>query len=100
MGYLLRQGNVAVVVPLEERRYRVIASTNDALAALPVPMPVSRVRREGTFTIPIRQASVYQSGRVFLAGDAAHLLGPGRAHAGRPASVRCSKLRTASGWRR
>ena len=76
MGYLLRQGNVAVVVPLEERRYRVIASTDDALAALPVPMPVSRVRREGTFTIPIRQASVYQSGRVFLAGDAAHAHSP------------------------
>ncbi len=76
MGYRLEGGRVAVVVPLEATRYRVIASAPDALAALPVAMPVANVRRSGAFTISVRQVARYQSARVFLAGDAAHCHSP------------------------
>ena len=76
MGYLRDGGEVTVVVPLSETRYRVIASDPDALAALPVKMPVSNIRRSGAFTISIRQVPTYQTARVFLAGDAAHCHSP------------------------
>lgn len=76
MGYLLPKGNVAVVVPMEKTRFRVISSTPDALAALPVPIEVTELRRSGVFRISVRQAPRYQTRRVFLAGDAAHAHSP------------------------
>ena len=75
-GYLMKGGHVAVAVPLEATRFRVIADSEDALAALPVPMPVTKIRRQADFTISIRQVTHYQRGRVFLAGDAAHCHSP------------------------
>lgn len=75
-GFILPQGQVVVVVPLDAHRFRLISSLPDALAALPVPMPVSNLRNTGAFTISVRQVSQYQSGRVYLAGDAAHCHSP------------------------
>lgn len=75
-GYLLDGGHVVVAVPLETGRFRVISSLPDALAALPVEMNVTRLRRSGTFTIPVRQVTSYMVGRVCLAGDAAHCHSP------------------------
>ena len=75
-GYLRSEGRVVVVVPLEAARFRVISNTEDSLATLPVPMQVSRIRRQATFRIAVRQAARYQQGRVFLAGDAAHCHSP------------------------
>ncbi|MBU2982291.1 FAD-dependent monooxygenase [Lentibacter algarum] len=75
-AFLLEHGNVAVVVPLEAGRFRVISSTPDALKALPVPMNVLEIIRSGTFNISVRQVARYQKGRVFLAGDAAHCHSP------------------------
>ncbi|MFT5507148.1 MAG: 2-polyprenyl-6-methoxyphenol hydroxylase-like FAD-dependent oxidoreductase [Hyphomicrobiaceae bacterium] len=69
-------GEVAVVAPLDVNRYRVISNTEDALAALPLPMNVTHVRREGQFKISVRQVSQYSKDRVFLAGDAAHCHSP------------------------
>lgn len=76
MAYRMGEGNVAVVVPLAETRYRVIASEPDALAALPVAMAVANVRASGGFRISVRQVPRYQTARVFLAGDAAHCHSP------------------------
>lgn len=76
MGYLLPRGNLVVVVPMEKTRFRVISSTPDALSALPVPIDVTKLRRSGSFRISVRQASRYQTRRVFLAGDAAHAHSP------------------------
>ena len=73
---LLSGGRVAVVVPLEAERYRIISNTEDALATLPLNMEVTNKRREGKFPISIRQAQQYRVGRVFLAGDAAHCHSP------------------------
>ncbi|EBA07314.1 monooxygenase, FAD-binding protein [Sagittula stellata E-37] len=75
-GYMLSGGNVAVVVPMEKARFRVIASLPDALKALPVHMDVTKVHRAGRFTISIRQTEDYRAGRVLLAGDAAHCHSP------------------------
>ncbi len=72
----LADGKVAVVAPLEAKRFRVISNTPDALKALPLPMNVTKIHREGQFTISIRQVRDYVQGRVFLAGDAAHCHSP------------------------
>ena len=69
-------GKIAVVVPLEPKRYRVISNTSDALKTLPLKMDSKNIRRQGTFKIHIRQVDQYQKGRVFLAGDAAHCHSP------------------------
>ena len=72
----LPKGKVAVVVPLEAARYRVISNTEDALKALPLKLNVKTIRREGSFKIHIRQVEQYSKGRVYLAGDAAHCHSP------------------------
>jgi len=72
----LKGGIVAVVAQLEENRYRVISNTEDAIRTLPLELQVSEVHREGKFKISVRQVEEYNSGRVFLAGDAAHCHSP------------------------
>ena len=72
----LSGGDVAVVVPLEPERFRVVSNTGDALAALPLKLNVTNIRRAGQFKISIRQAAQYGVGRVFLVGDAAHCHSP------------------------
>ncbi len=69
-------GDVVVVAPLEPKRFRVISNTEDALAALPLKLNVTNIRRAGEFKISIRQAAQYGVGRVFLVGDAAHCHSP------------------------
>jgi 2-polyprenyl-6-methoxyphenol hydroxylase-like FAD-dependent oxidoreductase len=75
-GFFLDQGGIVVVVPLARNRVRVVANRPDALAALPVPMSITKLHRAASFRISVRQAETYQSGRVFLAGDAAHCHSP------------------------
>ena len=70
------RGKIAVVVPICPDRYRVVASTGHALEAMPLPLKVTNVRREGAFKISIRIAETYSKGRVHLAGDAAHAHSP------------------------
>ncbi len=72
----LSGGNVVVVVPLEPKRFRVVSNTKDALAALPLKLNVTKIRRAGEFKISIRQAARYGVGRVYLVGDAAHSHSP------------------------
>jgi 2-polyprenyl-6-methoxyphenol hydroxylase-like FAD-dependent oxidoreductase len=72
----LRGGRIAVVAQIGKQRYRVISDTPDALATLALPLDVSRIHRQGTFNISVRQVEQYQVGRVFLAGDAAHCHSP------------------------
>ncbi|MEL6167285.1 MAG: NAD(P)/FAD-dependent oxidoreductase [Pseudomonadota bacterium] len=65
-----------IAIPLGQDRLRVIATTGDAIAALPIPVTVRTTRRNGKFRVSVRQADLYQSGAVFLAGDAAHCHSP------------------------
>ncbi len=74
--FLIPGGNVVVVAPMAPTRFRVISSTEDALASLPVKMPVEKLRRSAAFTLSVRQTPQYGKGRVYLAGDAAHCHSP------------------------
>ncbi|MBX2866755.1 FAD-dependent monooxygenase [Candidatus Kaiserbacteria bacterium] len=65
-----------VMIPIERNRIRLISSTSDSLAALPLTLDVQDIRRTGTFKISVRQAEQYIKGRVILAGDAAHTHSP------------------------
>ncbi|QIE55295.1 FAD-dependent monooxygenase [Pikeienuella piscinae] len=69
-------GKIAVVVPIGVKRYRVISNTPDALKALAMPLEVTNIRRAAAFTISVRQAGRYSTGRIHLAGDAAHCHSP------------------------
>ena len=71
-----RPGLVAVIVPIGDARYRVVASQEKALEAVPLPIDVTNVRREGSFIISVRIADTYSTGKVHLAGDAAHCHSP------------------------
>ena len=73
---LVSGGRVAVVAPLEANRYRVVSNTPDALDTLPLDLNVTRIHRQGQFTISIRQVADYSVGRVYLVGDAAHCHSP------------------------
>lgn len=80
--------------PMGEERYRLVAETEPLLddsnlgrAAFEVeriaqtrlvksPLKVKKVEQSGYFSIHERQVSHYRKGRVFLAGDAAHVQSP------------------------
>ena len=70
------RGKVVVAVPLGGSRFRLVASSDKALPAMPLPLDVTKIRREGAFTISVRKAETYSTGRVHLAGDAAHCHSP------------------------
>jgi 2-polyprenyl-6-methoxyphenol hydroxylase-like FAD-dependent oxidoreductase len=70
------KGVVLFVVSLPEGRYRVIANAPDALALLPGGSRVDEVLWRTEFTVSLRQAASYGIGRVYLAGDAAHIHSP------------------------
>lgn len=73
---VLPEGKIAVVAPLSDTRCRVISNTPDAVKTLPLPLTVTDVNRAGEFEISVRQVADYRTGRVFLAGDAAHCHSP------------------------
>lgn len=70
--FLTGRGKVAMQIPLEQTRWRLVSNTDDALATLPVPLNVTKIHRTGQFGIQVKQATTYQKGPIFLAGDAAH----------------------------
>ena len=73
---LVSGGRIAIIAPLAPTRFRIVSNTPDALETLPAPMNVTTIRRTASFHISIRQVQHYRSGRVFLAGDAAHCHSP------------------------
>lgn len=74
--FLGERGALGVVIPLTETRYRIVAMARDALRAMPITVPVTRLYRAGSFRIEVRQVPDYRKGGVFLAGDAAHCHSP------------------------
>ncbi|MGX7871542.1 FAD-dependent monooxygenase [Mesorhizobium sp. ORM6] len=59
-----------------DSRFRAVSNTPDALAHVPGDYRVSQVLRTDRFHIPAKQASRYQTARVFLGGDAARVHSP------------------------
>jgi 2-polyprenyl-6-methoxyphenol hydroxylase-like FAD-dependent oxidoreductase len=73
---LMRNGKMAAILPLGEKRFRLVSNTDSALTAQPLDINVTNVRREGQFKIILYQVKDYSKGRVFLAGDSAHSQSP------------------------
>lgn len=90
--YLHEEGPTAFF-PLGKRFYRLVAETGPLKdsaqegkakaeaerlikARLPQEVEIEEIKRAGFFSIHERQVQQYKSGRVFLAGDAAHVHSP------------------------
>lgn len=75
-GFLHDGGDFGLMVPVGGNRFRAFSNTPDALSQVPASVEVGRVLRADTFHIPVRQVPTYQTARVFLGGDAAHVHSP------------------------
>jgi 2-polyprenyl-6-methoxyphenol hydroxylase-like FAD-dependent oxidoreductase len=75
-AFLHGNGDVGFIIPIGENRFRAISNTEEALARIPGRYTVSKLLLTDTFHLPIRQAARYQTARVFLGGDAAHVHSP------------------------
>ncbi len=65
-----------VVIPLSDKRYRLISNSDDATDTLPEGAEITKVHWQSDFGISERMVRRFQQGRVFLAGDAAHIHSP------------------------
>jgi 2-polyprenyl-6-methoxyphenol hydroxylase-like FAD-dependent oxidoreductase len=74
--FLHANGNVGFVIPIGVDRFRAVANTEDALANISASYQLRHCLRRDTFHIPVRQATSYQKGPIFLGGDAAHVHSP------------------------
>lgn len=72
----LRTDHIIGFIPMREGFGRFVSSRPDTLQILPAEAKVRRVTWQSEFRIHYRQVSSYQKGRVFLAGDAAHIHSP------------------------
>lgn len=75
-SFLLPNGHVLAIFPIGHDRYRVIVNADDALAFLPQGCHVKQILWQSQFKLHHRLTDSYQSGHVFLAGDAAHVHAP------------------------
>ena len=75
-AFLHRNGDVGFIIPIGKNRFRAVSNTEDALARVPGDYRISKLLRTDRFHIPVRQAVSYQTDRVFLGGDAAHVHSP------------------------
>ena len=69
-------GIVAIVVPIAEKRVRIISNTENAIHHVSIPLQIKKVRREGSFNITVAHMENFRHGRVLFAGDAAHAHSP------------------------
>lgn len=69
-------GYVGVVIPISKNRYRIVANHPNAIELLPKPYTIHQIVWQSDFAISSRLAKHYQQGRIFLAGDAAHIHTP------------------------
>ena len=71
-----RPGHIVGFIPMGEGYGRLVSNMPDVLNRLPEGMKVTKVIWESEFRISYRQVETYQSGNVYLAGDAAHIHSP------------------------
>jgi 2-polyprenyl-6-methoxyphenol hydroxylase-like FAD-dependent oxidoreductase len=72
----IRDGFVVAFIPMREGYGRFVSSRPGTMALLPPEAKPGKVDWEAEFRISYRQTETYQSGNVFLAGDAAHIHSP------------------------
>ncbi|KZL17298.1 Pentachlorophenol 4-monooxygenase [Pseudovibrio axinellae] len=71
-----RSPYIFAVIPISANRARIIADQEDPLEDMPPILKVNKVNWKSTFRITHRLVNLYQKGRVFLVGDAAHVHSP------------------------
>jgi 2-polyprenyl-6-methoxyphenol hydroxylase-like FAD-dependent oxidoreductase len=71
-----RPAAVLAVIPIEPGRFRLVSNGPEPLDLLPAGTTVHEEIWRSAFRISYRQVDHYQVGRVFLAGDAAHVHSP------------------------
>jgi 2-polyprenyl-6-methoxyphenol hydroxylase-like FAD-dependent oxidoreductase len=71
-----RPAAVLGVIPIEPSLYRLVSNGPEPLDMLPAAAAVHEEVWRSSFRISYRQVDSYQAGRVFLAGDAAHVHSP------------------------
>jgi 2-polyprenyl-6-methoxyphenol hydroxylase-like FAD-dependent oxidoreductase len=74
--FLSEGGDIGFTVPVSPMQYRVVANTAEPLAQMDGGFDVREVLRTDVFKIAVKQAETYQTGRIFLGGDAAHVHSP------------------------
>jgi hypothetical protein len=74
--FLALPAAVLGVIPIEPTRFRLVSNGPDPLTLLPRGSTVHEEIWRSAFRISYRQVDSYQHGRVFLAGDAAHVHSP------------------------
>jgi 2-polyprenyl-6-methoxyphenol hydroxylase-like FAD-dependent oxidoreductase len=74
--FLRSDGHVLAAFPIGRDRFRLIANCDDAIALLPTGCEVKQIIWQSNFKLHHRIADCYRKGRVFLAGDAAHVHAP------------------------
>jgi 2-polyprenyl-6-methoxyphenol hydroxylase-like FAD-dependent oxidoreductase len=72
---LHRNGDIGFIIPIGPQRYRTVSNTPETLGQIPGAESAT-VLQADTFHLPVKQAQIYQRGRVFLGGDAAHVHSP------------------------
>lgn len=75
-GFISAPGLIGVVLPIGPDRYRLIANHPNAFDILPKPYKIHEIIWQSDFSISCRIVKNYRVGRVFLAGDAAHIHTP------------------------
>ena len=71
-----RPAAVLAVIPIEPGLFRLVSNGPDPLTLLPSNAVVQEETWRSSFRISYRQVENYRQGRVFLAGDAAHVHSP------------------------
>ncbi len=71
-----RPAAVLAVIPIEPGLFRLVSNGPDPLTLLPAGSTVEEEIWRSAFRISYRQVGSYGQGRVFLAGDAAHIHSP------------------------
>jgi 2-polyprenyl-6-methoxyphenol hydroxylase-like FAD-dependent oxidoreductase len=71
-----RPAAVLAVIPIEPGLFRLVSNGPDPLQLLPAGSTVREEVWRSAFRISYRQVDTYRVGRVFLAGDAAHVHSP------------------------
>jgi len=72
----LSGGRVLGFFPLSDREGRYVSNQPDILPLLPTNREIVEIPWQSRFQISFRQVETYRKGRLFLAGDAAHIHSP------------------------
>ncbi len=74
--HLQPDGSVLFFVTLGEGRFRIIANRADVQARAEAIVGINKVFLSDTFTISLKRVQRYGEGRIWIAGDAAHVHSP------------------------